>query len=202
MCVVLLLIFILGPIASLAAQAHDYAAWSKKNPDGSWTRITEVAVAASSLPHLEPKDIGKFCPAYRHLPSKKRIRFWVGLLSSMAEFESTFNPEAAARGPSKDVFRRRDTNRGLLQISKESANQPGYSCGIEKAKHLHDPAIHLPCAVKILSTWVSADRVIASYEGNKKTRGGGRYWAVLQEKNGRLPAISSFTRNLPFCRKG
>lgn len=202
MSVVLLLIFILAPVASLAAQAHDYAAWSKKNPDGSWTRITEIAVATSSLPSVVPRDIGRFCPAYKHLPRQKRIRFWVGLLSSMAEFESTFDPEAAARGPSKDVFRRRGVNRGLLQISKESANQPGYSCGIKKAKHLHDPAIHLPCAVKILSTWVSADRVIASYKGNKKTRGGGRYWAVLQEKNGRLPAISSFTRNLPFCRKG
>jgi hypothetical protein len=201
-CVVLLLIFILAPVASLAAQAQDYAAWSKKNPDGSWTRITEIAVATSSLPSLEPKDIGKFCPAYKNLPRKKRIRFWVGLLSSMAEFESTFDPEAAARGPSKDVFRRRGMNRGLLQISKESANQPGYSCDIKKAKHLHDPVVHLPCAVKILSTWVSADHVIASYKRNKKTRGGGRYWAVLQEKNGRLPAISSFTRNLSFCRKG
>ncbi len=202
MCVVLLLIFMLAPVASFAAQAQDYAAWSKKNLDGSWTRITETAVDTSSLPSAVPKDIGKFCPAYKHLPRKKRIQFWVGLLSSMAEFESTFDPGAAARGPSKDVFRRRDTNRGLLQISKESANQPGYSCGIKKAKRLHNPAIHLPCAVKILSTWVSADHVIASYKGNKKTRGGGRYWAVLQEKNGRLPAISSFTRNLPFCRKG
>ncbi|SET34314.1 Transglycosylase SLT domain-containing protein [Nitrosospira multiformis] len=202
MCVVLLLIFILAPVASLAAQAQDYAAWSKKNLDGSWTRTTEIAVATSSLPSLEPKDIGKFCPTYKHLPHEKRIQFWVGLLSSMAEFESNFNPKAAARGPSKDVFRRRDTNRGLLQISKQSANQPGYSCGIKKAKHLHDPAIHLPCAVKILSKWVGADHVIASYKGNKKNRGGGRYWAVLQEKNGRLPAISSFTRNLPVCRKG
>ncbi len=202
MCAVLLLIFMLAPVASLAAQAHDYAAWSKKNLDGSWTRTTETAVAASSLPSAVPRDIIRFCPAYKHLPRKKRIRFWVGLLSSMAEFESTFDPEAAARGPSKDVFRRRGVNRGLLQISKESANQPSYSCDIENAKHLHDPAINLPCAVKILSTWVSADHVIASYKGNKKTRGGGRYWAVLQEKNGRLPAISGFTRNLPFCRKG
>ena len=202
MCVVLLLVFILAPVASLAAQAQDYAAWSKKNPDGSWTRTTEIAVAASSLPSVVPKDIGKFCPTYKRLPRKKRIQFWVGLLSSMAEFESTFNPEAAARGPFKDVFRRRGVNRGLLQISKESANQPGYSCDIKKAKHLHDPAVHLPCAVKILSTWVSADRVIASYKGDKKTRGGARYWAVLREKNGRLPAISNFTRNLSFCRKG
>lgn len=202
MCVVLLLIFILAPAASLAAQAQDYAAWSKKNLDGSWTRTTEIAVATSSLPSVVPKDIGKFCPTYKRLPRKKRIQFWVGLLSSMAEFESTFNPEAAARGPSKDRFRRRGMNRGLLQISKESANQPGYSCGIKKAKHLHDPAVHLPCAVKILSTWVSADRVIASYKGDKKTRGGARYWAVLREKNGRLPAISNFTRNLSFCRKG
>ena len=72
MCVVLLLIFILAPVASLAAQAQDYAAWSKKNPDGSWTRITEIAVATSSLPSLEPKDIGKFCPAYKNLPRKKK----------------------------------------------------------------------------------------------------------------------------------
>jgi hypothetical protein len=201
-CVVLLLIFILAPAASLAAQAQDYAAWSKKNLDGSWTRTTEIAVATSSLPSVVPQDIGKFCPTYKRLPRKKRIQFWVGLLSSMAEFESNFNPEAAARGPSKDRFRRRGMNRGLLQISKESANQPGYSCGIKKAKHLHDPAVHLPCAVKILSTWVSADRVIASYKGDKKTRGGARYWAVLREKNGRLPAISNFTRNLSFCRKG
>ena len=154
------------------------------------------------FPLRYPRISANFAQPISICHAKKRIRFWVGLLSSMAEFESTFDPEAAARGPSKDVFRRRGMNRGLLQISKESANQPGYGCGIKKAKHLHDPAIHLPCAVKILSTWVSADRVIASYKGNKKNRGGGRYWAVLQEKNGRLPAISGFTRNLPFCRKG
>ena len=194
----LLLIFILTPAASLAAQ--DYAAWSKVNLDGSWTRTTEIAVATSSLPSLEPKDIGKFCPTYKRLPRKKRVQFWVGLLSAMAEFESNFNPKAAAKGPSKGRFGRRGINRGLLQISIESANQPGYSCDIKKSKHLHDPAIHLPCAVKILSTWVTADHVIASYKGDKKTRGGGRYWAVLREKNGRLPAISNFTKNLSFCR--
>lgn len=198
--VFLLLIFILTPVASLAAQ--DYAAWSKKNLDGSWTRTAEIAVATSSLPSLEPKDIGKFCPAYKRLPRKKRTQFWVGLLSAMARPESDFNPEAASKGPSKDRFGKRGINRGLLQISIESANQPGYSCGIQKTKDLHDPAIHLPCAVKILSTWVTADHVIASYKGHKKNRGGGRYWAVLREKNGRLPEISNFTKNLSFCRNG
>ncbi|HKX54403.1 MAG TPA: diguanylate cyclase [Nitrosospira sp.] len=194
----LLLIFILTPVASLAAQ--DYAAWSKKNPDGSWTRTAEIAVAASSLPSLEPKDIGKFCPTYKRLPPKKRIKFWVGLLSAMARPESSFNPGATHKELFKEKSGKQGISRGLLQISIESANQPGYRCGIKKAKDLHNPAIHLPCAVKILSTWVAADHVIATYKGDKKNRGGGRYWAVLREKNGPLSEISNFTKNLSFCR--
>ena|SRR5687768_14971513 len=197
--VFLLPIFTLASVASLAAQ--DYAAWSKKNTDGSWTRTAEIAVAASSLPSLEPKDIGKFCPTYKRLPRKKRIKFWVGLLSAMARPESSFNPGATHKELFKEKSGKQGISRGLLQISIESANQPGYRCGIKKAKHLHDPAIHLPCAVKILSTWVAADHVIATYKGDKKNRGGGRYWAVLREKNGRLSEISNFTKNLSFCRK-
>src|SRR5215510_5826941 len=175
-------LIVLAPLAC----AEDYAAWARKNPDGSWTAAAEAAVAASSLPQAVPADIDKFCPGYAARNTDERKVFWVGLLSIVARPESNFKPETKFTEEFADAQGNKVVSRGLLQISIESANQRKYSCGIVKAEDLHDPAINLGCGVKILAAWVKTDNVIATW-GTGKPVGGGRYWSTLREKNNHLP---------------
>lgn len=185
--------------AAGATPAEDYAAWNKVNKDGSWTQAAEAAVKASTLATLTPKDIKTFCPAYDGLGADQRTRFWAGLLSAMAKPESNFKP--ATKYVEPDIFdanKQHVVSRGLLQISKESANQQAYQCGIRNAEDLHKVDVNLNCAARILQHWVAKDGVVAA--AAKPAVGGGRYWSVLRAWRGHLDAISGFTRALDVCK--
>ncbi len=176
----------------------DYASWSTANRDGSWTMAAEAAVRATSLPYTRPEDIGTYCPRYPNLDNESRVKFWVGLLSAMAEFESDLDPQTRYTETIRDGQGQRIVSRGLLQISIESANQERYSCRIRTANDLHDPATNIRCGAKILSNWVASDGVVASSSG--ENRGGARYWSVLRSKNRSATDISNKTSRLRFCR--
>lgn len=189
----------LAPAAPASPAAEGYAAWAAKDPDGSWTAIAERAVEATRLPDLAPAGMAEFCPGYEGAEPTGRTRFWVGLMSAMARFESAFDPERDFVEPRvKDGAGRAVTSRGLLQLSIESANQPRYACGIAEAADLHDPEVNLGCAARVLSYWVEQDGVIASPASPH--RGGARYWSVLRHDAPYRAAIASFTRQLPVCR--
>lgn len=181
-------------------KSADYAAWSGKNPDGSWTRLTEQAVAQSPLVSLVPADVQQFCPRYASLPAQQRGKFWVALFSAMAKPESNFKPQSFYQEKFKDGKGRRVVSRGLLQISHESANQPRYACAIKQPQSLHDPKVNLNCGVKIMSKWVKTDGVISQPHWKKQPQGGARYWSTLRAQRGHLAEISKFTRGLPFCQ--
>lgn len=181
-------------------KSADYAAWSEKNRDGSWTRITEQAVAQSPLVKLVPADIHNFCPLYARLPQQQRNQFWVALFSAMAKPESNFKPQSYYQEKFKDAQGRRVISRGLLQISQESANQPRYACDIKQPQQLHDPKVNLKCGVKIMSKWVQTDGVISKSARNNDAKGGGRYWSTLRPQRGKVQQIANFTRALPFCK--
>lgn len=205
----LALITFMAASSQSAWASYDYAAWSAKNRDGSWTRTAESAVIRSALVNTVPADIGYFCPSYPNLNRLDRGRFWVGLLSAMAKPESNFKPEASYTERFHDSQGKRVVSRGLLQISIESANQKRYDCDIPYASKLHDPKINLHCGVKILAKWVHTDGVIAKTRGTngqltpslRQPKGGARYWSTLRGKNGHLRNIADFTRNLPFCQQ-
>ncbi len=190
--------FGLSVAALAAAAASDEPAWAARNPDGSWAAAAAQAVAASTLPASLPADVADFCPAYAERTAEERVRFWVGLLSALARPESNFKPEAQYVEAFADAQGRRVVSRGLLQISIESANQARYGCAIAQAEDLHDPAVNLACGVKILAYWVATDGVIASV-GTGPSRGGGRYWSTLRERNHHLPELTGFTRRLAVC---
>lgn len=136
--------------------------------------------------------------------SKDQIkRFYMLLISSMARYESAFNPKS-------DTYECRKTcvyekcrkvegrgycmlggdvldgglviSRGLLQISLQSAK--GYGCKVTKPTELNDPKTNLVCAVTILNKWVAKDKKI----GTEKL-GGARYWSVLRESSDSRPKI-------------
>ncbi|WP_337840134.1 transglycosylase SLT domain-containing protein [Rheinheimera sp.] len=180
--------------------SYDYAAWAGHNKDGSWTRQLERSVQQSKLPQLKPADITQFCPAYPKLTLHQRSKFWVGLLSAMAKPESNFQPLTRYQEKFRDGKGKPVISRGLLQISQESANQPRYSCNITKAEQLHDPAINLSCAVRIMQKWVQTDGQISSSDWGTQAKGAARYWSVLRPARGQLPQIRRFTSQLPVCR--
>jgi hypothetical protein len=68
---------------------------------------------------------------------------------------------------------------GLVQLSYE--DEPIYYLEHldRDAKSLEDPLVNLRCGVKIMSTLVAKDGVVASSEGGTH-RGGARYWSVLR----------------------
>lgn len=109
------------------------------------------------------------------------------LISIMAKYESSFKPETsyAEGGNLKGVI-----SRGLLQISKDSAN--GYGCGITDAKHLHDPKTNLECAVKILARWAAKDGTLM---GEPKL-GCARYWSVCRKSSGSNAKILKYMQQL------
>ncbi len=176
----------------------DYASWSAVNRDGTWTMAAEAAVRATSLPNSRPDDIGTYCPGYTNLDNESRVKFWVGLLSVMAEFESDLDPQTRYTETIRDNQGQRVVSRGLLQISIESANQKRYSCRIKTANDLHDPATNIRCGARILSSWVASDGVVTASSG--KNRGGARYWSVLRSKNRSATEIRNKTSDLRFCR--
>lgn len=175
----------------------EYAFWATANPDGSWTAAAEAAVRDTPLASGRPADIGDYCPEYSDLASEDKVKFWVGLLSAMAEFESDLDPQTQFTESLRNGRGEHVVSRGLLQISIESANQQRYACQIESEQDLHDPATNIQCATRILSHWVTNDGVIAS--GTDGHRGGARYWSVLRDSRNSAETIRSMTSQLSFC---
>lgn len=185
--------------AAWPAQAADYGAWRKVNPDGGWTRAAEQAVSQTALPYLEPRDVQEFCAAYPSLAAPERQVFWAGLLSAMARPESNFKPETTYVEPHiVDAHGQNVVSRGLLQISIESANQKAYGCGVQAAKDLHVPEVNLRCGARILAHWVKSDGVIGA--AAKPARGGGRYWSVLRSWSPNYMEVRSFTSKMAVCQ--
>lgn len=167
------------------------ARWDGKHPDAAkWSDHLYKAILSSELVNLKPGDISDFCPSY---PTDKdaRARFWVALISAMAEKESSHKPETQYKESFKDQHGNYVISRGLLQLSIESAR--GYKCVLDNAQDLHDPYKNLDCGLKILTRWVSKDGFIA-----RKTsgwRGGARYWSVLR-KSSTKSFITGYTKQV------
>lgn len=196
-CILLIVLVSSCQVGQERPPGADYAAWSEASSDGSWTRVAESAVAATSLASQMPKDINKFCPAYSGLNGESRVMFWVGLLSAIAKYESNFTPGLKYTERLLDTNGNQVISRGLLQLSVESANQKRYACAPLAAEDLHDPATNLTCGARILSNWVEADGVVAHLD--EEDVGGARYWSALRPSNDTLANISAITRGFGFC---
>ena len=175
------------------------ALWDTHTPDAEeWTLATLEAIedhGASLLTEI-PDDVKTFCPNYSALELPQREAFWVFLISAMAAKESSFDPKQDFVEDFKDSNGNKVVSRGLLQISKESANE--YGCDISNAQDLYDPKINLSCGVRILNRWISKDGVIAQKNDDQQWRGLARYWAVLRTTDTRK-YISTNSTSLLLC---
>jgi hypothetical protein len=182
--------------------ANATADWGSSPPERqAWTRAAFAAVSEAGgrlwQSGFGPADISAYCPAYSTQSETNRKLFWVGLISALARFESNFRPETTYveefSDPDGPVV-----SRGLLQISRFSANQRAYGCAIGDQQELHDPAINLRCGVKILNYQVPrGGRIAGMVDGRWK--GASAYWSPFRKEQ-RRRAIAAWTSRQNYCR--
>lgn len=151
-------------------------AWGKEHND--WTNI--LIKEAYELPDIEVKKPCKI------LSTKVCA---IHLLSIMAKYESSFKPDTKFNetGHLQGVV-----SRGLLQISKDSANQSAYNCGITSAEQLHDPKINLQCGLKILA--YQARKSGTLMDGAKG--GCSAYWSVCRKDSKSYAKILAYLKSV------
>jgi soluble lytic murein transglycosylase-like protein len=161
-------------------------AWDHRPEAADWTRAALAAVASedAALATRVPEDIGAYCPAYAAANLDQRRAFWVGFLSAIAKYESSWNPRASGGG---------GRYIGLMQISPRSAQN--YGCEATSRAALKDGAANLACAVQMASQNVARDAVVAG-PGN---RGVGRDWMPLRNATKRA-AIADWVSAQSYCK--
>lgn len=163
--------------------------WDTVHPEAEdWTDSTLVALSTKDelLSDQVPSDIETWCPGYAEAPIEARRAFWAGLVSSVARYESTWNPLASGGG-GRWI--------GLMQISPRSADY--YGCEATSVAELKDGEANLECAVEIMSTQVARDGMVAG-DG---TLGVGRDWAPLRSDEKRAE-MAAWTSTQPYCTAG
>ena len=171
--------------AYLPSGALPATRWDHQPQAAEWTTRSLVAVAARDdvLASRVPSDIETWCPRYESASLPQRRAFWVGLLSAVAKYESSWNPRASGGG---------GRYIGLMQISPRSAKN--YGCEVTSVSGLKDGGANLECAVKLLAYQVERDGVVA---GNG-SRGIGRDWMPLR-KSAKRAEMAKWTRSQAYC---
>ncbi len=130
--------------------------WDHVPGNDAWEAASFAAVQtyAAILPTLEPDDIDEWCPGYRDNDLVEREQFWVGLMSTLAKHESTWQPELVGGGGR--WF-------GLVQISPATARF--YQCEATSGQALLDGVANVSCAYRIWARTVPRDNMVS--EGNR-----------------------------------
>lgn len=162
--------------------------WDARPEAAEWTASTIAAVARydSVLAGAVPGDIAAWCPGYSKADLAERRAFWAGLLSALAKYESSWNPDAAGGG---------GRYIGLLQISPRTAK--GYGCEATSAGALKDGAANLSCGVQIMARQVGRDGVVT---GNGRS-GLGRDWGPFKVASKR-ESMAGWTAKQSYCQQG
>ncbi len=160
--------------------------WDHRPEADAWTRTTLAAIASKDtmLANITPSDIAQWCPAYATATVPQRRAFWAGLVSTVAKYESTWNP-AASGGGGKWI--------GLMQIAPATARQ--YNCEATSVSGLKNGEANLSCAIEIASRQVSRDNAVSG----SGARGVGRDWAPMRSDSKRAE-MQAWTRGQSYCK--
>lgn len=176
------------PVVSdvMSSLARPAMRWDHRPEAAEWTERSLSAIAAHDdvLANVVPSDIAAWCPAYERNGAAERRAFWAGLLSAVAKYESSWNPEAAGGG-GKYI--------GIMQISPKSAAHHG--CAATSVAALKDGAANLECAIEMMAEQVGRDGVVAG----KGNRGVGRDWMPLRKSDTR-GEIAAWTAAQSYCQ--
>ncbi|MFP4274279.1 MAG: transglycosylase SLT domain-containing protein [Paracoccaceae bacterium] len=174
-----------GPLRPVARpEPPPPMAWDHVPGAQGWTRAALGALRRHGAPlvALVPRDIGQWCPGYPQADRAARRAFWVGLLSALAEHESTWRPRAVGGG---------GRWHGLVQILPATAR--GYGCRARSGAALRDGPANLSCALRIMAVTVPRDGVIA--EGG---RGVAADWGPMLDR-GKRARMAAYTRMQDYC---
>ena len=158
--------------------------WDHVDGSDRWTRAAMRALDAHGdrLVKTVPRDIAEWCPAYPEADDWERKAFWAGLLSALAEHESTWRPRAVGGG---------GLWYGLVQILPATAR--GYGCEAGTGAELKDGALNMSCAVRIMNVTVPRDDVVA-----RGMKGVAADWGPFHSERKREDMRRWLTRQ-PFC---
>lgn len=162
--------------------------WEHQTGSALWTRAALSALKAHGAPLVSsvPQDIDTWCPNYRAASDAGRRAFWVGLLSALAKYESTYKPHAVGGG---------GRWYGLLQILPATAR--GYGCHARSGDALKNGAANLSCAVRIMAVTVPRDGVIALKD--TRWRGVSADWGPMRNAQKRQDMARWLARQ-PYCK--
>ena len=160
--------------------------WQHRPSNRIWTRAALSALKGHGAPlvQMEPADITNWCPAYATNPAPARRAFWVGFLSALAKYESTY--KAGAVGGGGKWY-------GLLQILPGTAR--GYGCVARSGSALKNGAANLSCAIRIMAVTVPRDGVIYGRGG----RGVAADWGPMRSSRKR-GEMAAWLRGQSYCK--
>lgn len=160
--------------------------WMHKKGHAKWTRGALQALSghAAALPAMVPRDISDWCPFYPAAPIQDRRAFWVGFMSALAKYESTYRADAVGGGGKWY---------GLLQILPATAR--GYKCRVGSGAALKDGAANLSCAARIMAVTVPRDGVIYGTGG----KGVAADWGPMRSRAKRAD-MAKWLRGQAYCQ--
>ena len=172
------------PVARIAALPQ--TRWTHRAGHKQWTRGAMQALRTHAAPlaaHV-PRDIANWCPSYPSAALEDRRAFWVGFMSALAKYESTYRADAVGGGGKWY---------GLLQILPATAR--GYKCRVGTGAALKDGAANLSCAARIMAVTVPRDGVIYAPGG----KGVAADWGPMRSRAKRAD-MAGWLRAQPYCQ--
>lgn len=162
--------------------------WQHMEGNALWTRAALSALKNHGKPlvDLVPRDIAQWCPAYPTNDDAQRRAFWVGYMSALAKFESTYRPWAVGGG---------GRWYGLLQILPATAR--GYKCVAGTGEALKSGAANLSCGVRIMTHTVRRDGVI--HGRDNRWRGVSADWGPMRSEAKRRD-MANWLKRQNYCQ--
>lgn len=165
------------------------ARWEHRRDGALWTRVVLAAVETHGRDLLTtvPKDIHEWCPAYAENDLEQRAAFWAGFVSTLARYESTFNPRAV--GGNGRWF-------GLMQIYPPTAEFR--DCRVQTGEGLRRGSDNLNCAIRIMNITVPRDQAISVKD--TRWRGVAADWGPMRTDWMRRD-MQRYTKRQVYCRE-
>ncbi len=132
-----------------------------------------------------PMDMTRFCPAFPYMNRSERQLFWLWILASMADAESSCNPQA--QSPYGAL--------GLFQMDPAGCQVAGVYV---TSRDLLAPHSSIRCAVARLAYEMKNRKTLLARHSRDKT---GTYWAVLRgysasavDRSGAMKAMALYSK--------
>jgi hypothetical protein len=176
-----------GPRAPAREANVPNTRWTHQPDHLLWNRSALSALKSHGKPLVDmvPRDIETWCPHYPDANDADRRAFWLGFMSALAKFESTYKPNAVGGGGKWY---------GLLQILPATAR--GYKCNVGTGEALKNGAANLSCAVRIMAFTVPRDGVV--HAKDKRWRGVSADWGPMRSPSKRAD-IAGWLKRQPYC---